>query len=254
MTEQGLRVQTGATSHVGRVRARNEDSLLVDDAHGLWAVADGMGGHERGDWASARAIAELAAPGLPAGFDALCAEVAARVHRANAAVHAEAVARGTQMGTTLVALVVQGRRFALFWVGDSRAYLLRAETLYQLSRDHTQVQEMVERGLLAPADAAHHPLGHVLTRALGVVATLELDVVADEVEPGDTFLLCSDGLHGTLAEATIGAALNHEPPQAVAEALVEATLAHGAPDNVTVIAVRFREPTMLSIAQPLAMA
>lgn len=240
--------QSGAASHVGRVRQRNEDGYFVDEEAGLWAVADGMGGHQGGEWAAAQVVAALDAAPLPPDFDDRCTAVADRIHRANAVIHDDALRRGATVGTTVVALLVQDGRFALLWAGDSRAYVLRGGRLHQLSRDHTQVQEMVDRGLLDAAAAATHPLGHVLTRAVGVSSALEIDVVTDAVEPGDTFLLCSDGLHGTVGEAEIARAL-HGPPAPATARLVAETLARGAPDNVTAVAVHFREPTLLSLSR-----
>jgi serine/threonine protein phosphatase PrpC len=247
MSMLALRVQSGARTHEGRVRELNEDSYCAQDESGLWAIADGMGGHERGEWASALIIEELGGALPPQGFEASCDEIAARIHRANRIIFEKAEEQSTQIGSTVVALHVRDRRFAILWVGDSRAYLLRNGRLHQLSRDHSQVQELIDRGLLRPEEAEGHPMSHILARAVGVVETLEVDVVQDEVEPGDTFLLCSDGLHGYVSEAAI-AALMHAPAlEEAAGSLVDATLDCGAPDNVTVITVRFSEPTILAL-------
>ena len=148
MTSFPLRVQYDAKSHEGQVREQNEDSFLCLEDDGLWAVADGMGGHEHGEWASAALIRELQSAALAGAFEAECDEVAERIHRANRVIFDEARRRGAQMGSTIVALLAKERRFAVLWVGDSRAYLLRGGLLHQLSSDHSQVQEMVERGLL----------------------------------------------------------------------------------------------------------
>jgi serine/threonine protein phosphatase Stp1 len=252
MNDSALSIQSGALSDEGCVRTRNEDSFLNDDQSGLWAVADGMGGHEKGDWASAMIVEHLAGPVPSVGFESACRELAERIHRVNRLIFTEAEQRGTQMGSTVVALHVQGRRFAIFWVGDSRAYVLRDGTLHLLSRDHTQIQEMLDRGLLSPAEAEHHPMGHILARAVGVTAEVEVDVVQDEVEPGDTFLLCSDGLHGYVPHAQIAEAAARHPAQAVAQGLVDLAVEQGAPDNVTVVAVRFSEATLLVLPEKTA--
>ena len=149
----------------------------------------------------------------------------------------------------MVALFVQGSRFVVFWVGDSRAYLLRSGKLHRLSRDHSQVQYMIDRGLISAEEAAGHPMGHVLARAVGVADDVEVDSVQDEVEPGDVFLLCSDGLHGFVPESEIARNLNRGSPDDASDQLVQLTLQHGAPDNVTVITVMFTEPTLLSIPE-----
>lgn len=249
MSPSQLRVLTGARTHEGHVRSNNEDSFVAADQNGLWAVADGMGGHENGEWASACVVEELERGPLPEDFDEACREIGARIHRSNELIYRGGVERGVQMGTTVVALYVHGQRFAVLWVGDSRAYLLRGASLHQLSRDHTQVQEMVERGLLSPEEAEEHPMSHVLTRAVGVAETVEVDVIQDEIEPGDTFLLCSDGLHGYVDEARISHILAAPTPEEVADTLMEAAFENGAPDNVTVVATRFIEPTFLILPQ-----
>jgi serine/threonine protein phosphatase PrpC len=252
VNDPAFRIQSGAVSDEGCVRTRNEDSYLDDDQSGVWAVADGMGGHAKGDWASATIVEQLAGPLASVGFDSACRELAERIHRANGLIFAEAEQRETQMGSTVVALHVQGRRFAILWVGDSRAYVLRDGILHLLSRDHTQIQEMLDRGLLSPAEAENHPMGHVLARAVGVTPQVEVDVIQDEVEPGDTFLLCSDGLHGCVPHERIAELAALHPVEAVARGLVDLTVEHGAPDNVTVVAIRFSEATLLALPQETA--
>ncbi|MBV9931858.1 MAG: serine/threonine-protein phosphatase [Alphaproteobacteria bacterium] len=248
MSEPLLRCQSGVASHAGCVRGDNEDAFHADDAAGLWAVADGMGGHANGEWASAAIVEQLAAFAASVSFEAGCAEIAELIYQANRRIFEEGAARGTQMGSTVVALHASGSRFSVFWVGDSRAYLLRDRRLHRISRDHSQVQTMIDRGLLAPEEAAGHPMGHILARAVGVEAKVEVDVVADEVAPGDTFLLCSDGLHGYVGEEAIAAALAHASVQGAAESLIAMTLDAGAPDNVTVVAIRFAEATLLDFS------
>ena len=145
-------------------------------------------------------------------------------------------------------LLVHGDRFAALWVGDSRIYLRRADMLVPLTRDHSQVQEMVDRGLIAPEEAADHPRGHVLARAVGVGARIAVDVVTDAVEPGDRFLLCSDGLSGQVTDPELGAILALPDQSEAIEALVARALDRGAPDNVTAILVGVQETTRLDFA------
>jgi serine/threonine protein phosphatase Stp1 len=215
-----FRIESWAKTHEGCVRDHNEDSYCVRERDGLWAVADGMGGHEGGEWASARLVEKLEEIALPQDFESAC--------------------------EAIVVLLVHDQRYAVLWVGDSRAYVLRDGELIQLSRDHTQVQEMVERGIMKAEDAIGHPMGHILSRAVGVQEEVRVDRVVGEVVPGDIFLLSSDGLHGYVEEREIARALRGSPERAPDE-LVEMTLANGAPDNVTVIAVWASEPTLLSI-------
>jgi serine/threonine protein phosphatase PrpC len=249
MNQQAFRVESGALTNVGKVRSNNEDSHLVREESGLWVVADGMGGHEGGEWASAKIVEELGDAVLPKDFDQACGMIAQAIHSANAAIFRQATRRGKQMGSTVVVLFVRDKQFVAFWVGDSRAYLLRDGQLMQVSRDHSQIQEMVDRGLISSEDAARHPMSHVLSRAVGVAETLELDSRQGDIEPGDVFLLCSDGLHGFVPESDIARLLNRGSPDTSTEQLVDLTLQRGAPDNVTVITVMFTEPTLLSIPE-----
>ena len=222
-----FRIESWARTHEGRVRDHNEDSYCAKEPQGLWAVADGMGGHEGGEWASAKLVEKL---------------------DANRIILREARNRQKRMGSTIVTLLVHDRLYAVLWVGDSRAYLLRDGELVQLSRDHSQVQEMVDRGIMRPEDAVGHPMGHILSRAVGVTEEVQVDQVSGEIVPGDVFLLCSDGLHGYVEEKDIARLLARGTPERASEALVDLTLANGAPDNVTVVAVWASEPTMLSFS------
>ncbi len=242
-----FRIASVAATHPGLVRRVNEDRHCERTADGLWVVADGMGGHAFGDWAANAVVQALDSVAVPPDFDAAVQAVADGIHSANRRIWAEAQRRGQQMGSTVVVLLVQGDRFAALWVGDSRAYLLRDAMLVPLTRDHSQVQEMVDRGLIAPEEAVNHPRGHVLARAIGVGARIAVDVVADTVEAGDRFLLCSDGLSGQVPDSGL-ATIMAAPGQSVAiEALIARALAAGAPDNVTAILVWAQEITRLDL-------
>jgi serine/threonine protein phosphatase PrpC len=246
-----FRIESAALTHQGRVRDKNQDSFCIREGDGLWAVADGMGGHEGGEWASARLVRELERVEVPADLEEAGARVAEAMRAANAAIVAEADERGRQMGTTVVALLVRDQDYLVQWIGDSRAYLLRDGAFTQLSRDHTQVQEMVDRGLMEASQVAGHPMGHILSRAVGVRGEIEVDQAAGEVRPGDVFLLCSDGLHSYVAKDEIRHMLGRGSPERALEALIEATLAAGAPDNVTAIAIWASDPTLLSFSEPV---
>lgn len=250
MNDAALRIESDAKTHEGRVRAMNEDNFIAREGNGFWAVADGMGGHENGEWASAQVVEEFEGISFPESFDQGGKRIVEAIVSANRTVHGEAMRRGIQMGSTIVALYMRERRYAVFWVGDSRAYRLRGRDLERLSRDHSQVQEMVDRGLLQPEDAIGHPMGHVLTRAVGVGPNIEIDRADGDVEPGDTFLLCSDGLHDYVDEADIMRLLGRGSPGEASEQLVVRTLECGAPDNVTVVAISVSEPTQLTFVGP----
>jgi serine/threonine protein phosphatase PrpC len=244
-----FRIESYARTDEGRVRTHNEDSYVARDDNGLWAVADGMGGHEGGEWASGRIVRELGRidPGL--GFEDRCEEAAQAVTTANKQILAEGRKRGKSMGSTLVMLVIEGNHYAILWTGDSRAYLMRGGRLERLSRDHTQVQEMVTRGLMTAEQAQGHPMGHVLSRAVGVQRQVEIDRVDGEIQPGDIFLLCSDGLHGVVGDEAIEGHFAREAPDEALDRLIELTLEKGAPDNVTGIAIWISEPTLLSFTE-----
>ena len=225
----------GAATDVGRVRDGNEDAYLVDDAMGLVAVADGMGGHRAGEVASATALEALRAAitgGRP---------LREAIEDANDAVYTKSLTdtslRG--MGTTLTAgTLVAGGTLLVGHVGDSRAYLLHDGELRQVTDDHSLVEELVREGRLTADEAAVHPQRSIITRALGVDASVEVDVYPVELVPGDRLLLCSDGLTGMVQPDDIAATLRRESdPTRAAHQLVDAANAAGGEDNITVVVV-----------------
>ena len=252
MNDMGLRLVDAARTDVGKVREVNEDSYVSRPDEGLWAVADGMGGFEHGQWASQTVVASLNQAILTGDFDADSLRVADAIHAANTTIHAESEAEGKRMGSTAAVLLVRERRFAVLWAGDSRVYLLRDGVLFRLSRDHTQVQELVDRGMLTLEEAAHHPMAHVVSRAVGVQPALQVDAIVDEANVGDVFMLCSDGLYGEVADAEIAETLGSGRPAMACDRLVETALERGARDNVTVIAVACEEITLTTSPTDLA--
>src|SRR5687767_13843611 len=183
-------------THVGLRRKVNEDSLLVRTDRGLWAVADGMGGHEKGDVASAMVTDALMRLPIVYGLDDLLDSAVAAIVSVNRQLIALASSNGVQrtIGSTVVGLAVANGQFRCFWAGDSRAYRLRDGHIAQLTRDHSLVQDLVYAGMIEPDQAHHHPNGNVITRAVGVLEDLKVDTVSGEARPGDQFLLASDGL------------------------------------------------------------
>ncbi|AHE57014.1 PP2C family protein-serine/threonine phosphatase [Sphingomonas sanxanigenens] len=240
-----------ATTHPGRVRRNNEDAYCARPDIGLWAVADGMGGHEGGEFASSAIVEALDGIGVAAPFEAACRAVAEGIQAANARIHDGAAEGKAQMGSTVVALLARDGHFAVLWAGDSRAYLLRDGVLRRLTRDHTQVQALIERGILSEADAAGHPMSHVLARAVGIEPHVEIDVIVDMMRPDDVFLLCSDGLHGTMEENEIHDFLTASADRTVVDEMVARTLELGAPDNVTVVTVVARARVSPAMANPI---
>jgi serine/threonine-protein phosphatase Stp1 len=231
---QASRFVSWASTHVGTVRKHNEDSLVDRSDLALWAVADGAGGHSRGDVAS-RMVAE-ALEGIPPNLSAsdVLAEIRQRMTETNAALRAS-VTPPQISATTVVVLIARGDHYACLWAGDSRAYLLRGGTMTQVTRDHSLVQEMVEAGAIRAEDAESHPNANVITRAVGSGDELELDKITDRLLPGDRFLLCSDGLCKTLPDSlTADLLASSEDPS---EKLIQATLEHRGRDNVTAVVI-----------------
>ncbi len=222
-------------THRGRIRERNEDSILTDPDGTLWAVSDGMGGYGYGDIASDITVDCLAA--IPDDTPDPVASLVNQLRHANAQVRARAVELGAGvMGATAVAVIVARAMAHVAWVGDSRAYLLRHGSLRLLTRDHTVVQDMVDRGELAPEAAARHPESHVITRAVGGDAEIDVDVTTVLLSAGDRILLCSDGLYGCVFEHRIAQILGEAAtPEDACRHLVTDALEAGAPDNVSVI-------------------
>jgi serine/threonine protein phosphatase PrpC len=230
--------RTAWVSEVGRVRELNEDSVLTKPEIGLWAVADGMGGYRGGDVAS-RAIVEALRALAPMTSAALfLGAFEQQVARVNSDLRALALTRETEVvGTTLVALLVHSEHFACVWCGDSRAYLRRGGALSQISRDHSEVQELIDNGLLDEEKAKAWPRRNVVTRALGATDKPELDLVDGRIYSGDRFLLCSDGLTTHVAKDEIAATLSIASPQSAVDRLLALTLDRGASDNISIIVV-----------------
>ncbi|GGH20148.1 protein phosphatase [Alsobacter metallidurans] len=231
-----LRFNSRGATHPGRVRTRNEDAYLERSDIGLWAVADGAGGHGAGDVASAAIVEAL--QDMPQGLSAaeLLAQVRLRLDAVHERLRAAVNPDGSPvtMASTVVAAMARGNHFACLWAGDSRAYLCRDGEVTRLTRDHSLVQDMVDAGMIPLEDAPRHPKANVITRAVGAADALQLDKVAGLLEPGDTVILCSDGLHGALPSHDLAAliAKGSGPDELVAEAL-----RNGARDNVTALMI-----------------
>jgi PPM family protein phosphatase len=238
-----MRLSSFAGTDVGRTRSGNEDSYFCGRT--VFAVADGLGGHQGGEVASAVAVEPLAAlDGRGFADPAEAAEaLAAAIREANAAI----IDRASHdpglwgMGTTLTAAAVAGdRHLQLAHVGDSRAYLLRDGSLEQLTIDHTIVAELVRRGRLTPDQAAVHPERSILTRAVGLDPRVPVDTPDPlELAPGDQVLLCSDGLTEVVPDVKIAQLLAAEPDgDATCRSLIDAANSAGGPDNITVVLLR----------------
>jgi PPM family protein phosphatase len=229
-------------THVGKVRTTNEDSMIVDHQRGLYVVLDGMGGANAGDIASQTArdairdfVAQRRQQMEPkALIDAAIQYGSAAVWNA-----AQQVRERHGMGTTCVAcLLVDPKRAVIAHVGDSRAYLLRHGRLQSLTRDHTIVEELVERGALPADEAERHPYKNVLSRNLGAKPETRVDIIELEIKPGDRLMLCSDGLYGYASTEAMQYLLGSgDPPETVARDLIDLALRGGGGDNVTTIVI-----------------
>jgi serine/threonine protein phosphatase PrpC len=237
-----MRLSSFAGSDVGRLRSGNEDSHFCGQT--VFAVADGLGGHQGGEVASAAAVEPLARLDGRSFKDAgeAAEALAAAIREANEAILDRAAGDPALygMGTTVTAAVAGGGYLQLAHVGDSRAYLLRGGTLEQLTTDHTVVGELVRRGRLTPQQAAVHPERSILTRAVGLDPRVPVDLPDPlEVQPGDQLLLCSDGLTEAVADGQIAELLSAAPDGQVAcRSLIDAANDAGGPDNITVDLVR----------------
>lgn len=234
---------SSSATHVGHVRQINEDALLLRDDLPLWAVADGMGGHHAGDVASSKVVEclnELEPPAEETPLSAIVDSIEDQIISANDELIklAQQHQDNRTIGTTVVTMAAVDGHCAVLWAGDSRAYRCRNQQTVQLTRDHSQVEEMVQQGLIKPEEAEKHPASNVITRAVGASEKIFVDVDIAEVQPGDTYLLCSDGLNKHISDAEINDLLQLPDVNDISKKLVDTTLNRGAIDNVTVVIVR----------------
>jgi serine/threonine protein phosphatase PrpC len=244
MSTNSFAFASASVSEVGSVRKLNEDAALDRPDLGLWVVADGMGGHDSGDYASRLIVDLLSDIPPPSSAGALLSEARHRIEQANRTLRdmAEERGPGTIIASTVVALLVHGEHFACLWAGDSRLYRLRDGEMLQVSHDHSHVQELVDIGVLSAAEADSHPQANVVTRAVGADDELALDKKHDRLQAGDIFLLCSDGLTGVVSDEGIADILRREEVDKAAQTLVDMALENGSRDNITVVGVKCLSP------------
>ena len=234
-----FRWTSAALSHVGLVRELNEDSCLELPQKGLWAVADGMGGHSLGDFASYLVVDNLNQIDTPDRIGKFVNAVRQKLQEVNRRLREEADVRDVSLiGSTVVVLLTCERSCGYLWAGDSRLYLFRNGSLKQLTRDHNQVEELRARGALPPEDSTDFPSRNMITRAVGAMDTLDLDEKTMKVEDGDMFLLCSDGLSNEVSDRDICSALLPGNCRQAAESLLAIALKQGGRDNISVVVVR----------------
>jgi protein phosphatase len=254
MQKAHVMFETGAVTHVGKVRERNEDSYLTRPETGIWAVADGMGGHEDGDLASQTVIEALRSIESPTSAAELLSRCESQVAIANDRLKQISSERGGAIiGATVAVLLAYDSHYACVWSGDSRIYVVRAGGITQLSRDHTEVQQLLSEGIITPKEAKNWTGRNVITRAIGVFDEPELEVSSGPLQPGDSFVICSDGLTNHVQDDEILDCVRANLSQQACDRLLELTLQRGAVDNVTVIVVRYHPesaPLTHSDAEP----
>lgn len=226
----------GAATHIGSIRDNNEDSFVCDAEKELWVVADGMGGLGFGEVASAIATYTVATKIREGhGVNQAIEEAHKKIKQ-----YADTEGHGTNMGTTIVLLLSQGSLYNIFWVGDSRAYLLDDNAFKQITIDHSLVQSLIDQGELTLEEAESDPRKNAVTRALGVqeLETVRADSISEKWQPGQKILLCSDGLTDCVSNSDIESILRQDgTDQEIAERLIEAALEGGGKDNVTVVVI-----------------
>jgi len=234
-----MRFDCASRTDVGLKRKINEDSVLAESDRGLWAVADGMGGHDAGEVASTMVTDALRCVPAVADIDEFAAKAIDALKDVNRALIALARSSERQqtIGTTVVGLAIANHSFRCFWLGDSRAYRIRDGELSRLTRDHSLVQDLVDAGMLTAEEAETHENANLITRAVGVAEVIEPDIVGGDAAPGDRFLLASDGLTRLVPDSELAQELRSARLDEAADRLMEKALARGAPDNVSLIIV-----------------
>ena len=230
-----LQWHSAGMTHRGQVRPINEDAFLADDALRLWAVADGLGGMKRGDYASRTTVKGLAGFVRKANLADCLQDIEARLLKANDDCRGKF--RGQGSGTTIATLLTYGDHCWFLWAGDSRIYRLRGGHLQQMTTDHSVAQDKFGRGELTVEEKEEHPSSHILTRAVGIHRQLKLELAGAKAEPGDRYLLCSDGLYRELDATQLQAILAHQSLQQAVDTLINRALDSGGRDNISAVVV-----------------
>jgi len=235
-----IRWSSAQDTNVGMVREVNEDSIISLPEVQLWAVADGMGGYEAGNVASNMIVKSLEEITNKSSLNDFIDSVEDRLIDVNHRIleYADIMLDGRTLGSTVVTLAIKGHVGICLWAGDSRLYRLRNNEFIQLSRDHSQVEELVQQGFLTPEEAEVHPDSNVITRAIGASPDIYIDINVFSVQLGDTFLLCSDGLYNMVSKEEIQEILTAQPLEQAIDNLIQKALDNGANDNVSVILVK----------------
>ncbi|MEA3410007.1 MAG: protein phosphatase 2C domain-containing protein [Pseudomonadota bacterium] len=234
---------SASRSETGKVRQCNEDAFFDAPDLGLWVVADGMGGHAVGDYASRLIVQRIAAAPSTIDLDTLIRVSTDILLDVNRELRREASDRDVGViGSTVAVLLAHGRECACLWAGDSRIYQSRRGALTQLTRDHNRVEDMVAAGIMDRAVANTVPPSNEITRAVGAADTLDLECRTLKIEDGDTFLLCSDGLYGEVTETEIATELLRGTCDRSCKRLIDLVMSRDARDNITAIVAHAEDP------------
>ncbi len=231
--------RSAARTHAGAARDTNQDAFISRNDLGLWAVADGMGGHASGEVASRMLTEGMEAIGADSDLGRLGAQVQAKIQETHDAMTRRVSDDGAlnAMGSTIVVLLGGQSKIECIWAGDSRIYRHRDGCMTRLTRDHSLVQQMIDSGALDEETAKNHPQRNVITRAVGAQSSLALDSRSDSLASGDKYLLCTDGLYNMLSDDELSTLISAGPINEAADLLMATALARGAGDNVTLILV-----------------
>jgi serine/threonine protein phosphatase PrpC len=239
-------VSSGITNP-GSVRPQNEDAILEKKDIDLWVVADGMGGHAAGNVASRMLIESLGEVKRTNAISDYVNEIENRIMDVNQRLleYSEIMLDGRLVGSTFVGFTICGQVGICMWMGDSRLYLYRGNELSQISRDHSQISELLQAGAITEIEAKNHPEANVITRAVGTNEELYLEIDVFPVQLGDIYLLCSDGLYNAVDAEQIKESIPGKDPDAIVDGLLSKALDNGANDNISVIAVKgIRQETL----------
>ena len=224
----------------GNVRSLNEDAFVDIRTEHIWAVADGMGGHQSGDFASNLIVQSLGVLKLEDSLEQTIDNTINCLSQVNAFLVSEAAHReGKQtIGSTVVVFIAHGNQGAVLWMGDSRLYRMREGELKQLTKDHSRVQELIDQRVIEEKDAEAHPMANVITRAIGASEPVNIEVEHFEIKSGDSYLLCSDGLYREIDDSEILTSLVQENCKSICESLIEMLLKGECRDNATAIVIK----------------
>ncbi len=239
MIVEAFEWRSSALTNAGLVRKVNEDAFLDAPHLGLWVVADGMGGHQAGDYASRLIVDELKEVEKDAEPDVFLSTVENKLQDVNAALYEKAQNSSSTIGSTVVALLAFRRYCLCLWAGDSRVYRLRDGEVEQITRDHSQVEELIALGEIPRTEAESHPMANVITRAVGGSSTLNLDANLQPLRNRDRIMLCSDGLYKDISNEEILDGMNQSDPDRACKRLVELALRGGGGDNISVAVIDF---------------